>query len=332
MSEEKNITLGEWLDRWYALYAEPFLKPSTLVSYDCYIKKHIKPTIGDVKLSDIDGNFLQSYFNEQYKSGRIDKNGGLSEKTLYNIRMMLHAVFRKAYENDMIKKNYVEHITLPKVFRKEMRVLTTEEQAKVQHVLSSEQDEYTFGILLCLYTGMRVGELSALKWKNVDTINKTIKIRATLQRVMITDSDIGQKTKLILGTPKSQSSVRDIPITESVISEINRHKNYISRTLGTEALDLEHFVISRRYGYPIEPRTMQDAFKRVLKKANIADANFHALRHTFATRALEAGIDFKVLSQLLGHADISTTMNRYVHVLDDKKRTAMETILSQFLF
>ena len=309
MSEEKEITLGEWLDKWYALYAEPFLKPSTLVSYDCYIKKHIKPAIGDVLLADIDGNFLQSYFNEQYKAGRLDNNGGLSEKTLYNIRMMLHAAFRKAYENDMVKKNYVEHITLPKVFRREMRVLTVSEQSRLCHILATQQDAYTFGIQLCLFTGIRVGELSALKWKNVDIVNKTIKIRATLQRVMLTGSENGQKTELVIGTPKSQSSVRDIPVTDSVISEIDRHRGYISKTLGTEALGGEQYVLSRRYGYPIEPRTIQDAFKRVLKKADVADANFHALRHTFATRALEAGIDFKVLSQLLGHADISTTVN-----------------------
>ena len=110
------------------------------------------------------------------------------------------------------------------------------------------------------------------------------------------------------------------------------HKKLLSENFGSCIVSEEQFVITRQLDHPIEPRTMQDAFKRTLKYANVSDANFHSMRHTFATRALEAGIDFKVLSQLLGHADIATTMNRYAHVLDDKKRTAMETILSQFLF
>lgn len=328
----KTLTLGEWLDKWYALYVEPYLKQSTLVSYECYIRKHIKPFLGSIPLTDIDGMLLQNFFNEKYKSGRLDNRGGLSEKTLYNLRMMLHAVFRKALQNDLVQKNYVEHVLLPKVVHKEMRVLTLDEQNRIQSVLSTERDEYSFGILLCLSTGIRIGELCGLKWKDFDLERKPLKIRRTVQRLKNVDPDKKSKTSIVIGTPKSQASIRDIPFTDAIVTEIEIHKKLLSENFSSCIVSEEQFVITRQLNHPIEPRTMQDAFKITLKYANVSDANFHSMRHTFATRALEAGIDFKVLSQLLGHADIATTMNRYAHVLDDKKRTAMETILSQFLF
>lgn len=326
------FTFGEWLDKWYELYAIPYLKQSTLVSYDCYIRQHIKPSLGSIPLTDIDGMVLQNFFNEKYKSGRLDKRGGLSEKTLCNLRMMLHAVFRKALQNDLVQKNYVEHVLLPKVIHKEMRVLTLDEQNRIQSVLATERDEYSFGILLCLATGIRIGELCGLRWEDFDLERKILKIRRTVQRLKNVDPNSKCKTSIVIGTPKSQASIRDIPFTDAIISEIKMHQNLLNKKFGSSLISEDQFVITRQLDHPIEPRTMQDAFKRILKYANVHDANFHSLRHTFATRALEAGIDFKVLSQLLGHADIATTMNRYAHVLDDKKRTAMETILSQFLF
>ena len=125
------MPLGEWLDIWFELYAKPFLKKSTLVSYACYIKKHIKPFIGDVELSNLDGLLLQGFFNAKYKSGRLDNNGGLSEKTVLNIRQMLHAALKKACDNNLIPKNYVESVRLIKVSTPEMRVLSVDEQTRL---------------------------------------------------------------------------------------------------------------------------------------------------------------------------------------------------------
>ena len=135
-----EMTLGEWLDNWYTLYAKPFLKTSTLVSYNGYIEKHIKPFIGAVKLSDLNGIILQEFFNEKYVSGRLDNTGGLSEKTVLNIRQMLHAALRKALENGFISANYVEHVRLQKVSIPDMRVLSVEEQQRLITDLEIHKD------------------------------------------------------------------------------------------------------------------------------------------------------------------------------------------------
>lgn len=324
-----EMTLGEWLDNWYILYAKPFLKTSTLVSYNGYIEKHIKPFIGAVKLSDLNGIILQEFFNEKYVSGRLDHTGGLSEKTVLNIRQMLHAALRKALENGFVSANYVEHVRLQKVSIPDMRVLSVDEQQRLITALDNHQDEYSIGFILLLATGIRVGELCALKWSNIDFLKKIIKIRHTLQRLPNLNPDDVSKTIIVINSPKSERSLRDIFINDVIIEKLFSHRNYIMDKFGTECVTDNQFILTRKLNKPVEPRTVQDAFKRLLKRANVEDANLHSLRHTFATRAIEAGIDYKTLSLILGHADISTTMNRYAHVMDDTKRAAMEIILSQ---
>lgn len=167
-----EITLSEWLDTWYKLYAEPFLKSSTLVSYDCYIKKHIKPYIGDIKLSELNGIILQQFFNEKYESGKLNKSGGLSGKTVLNIRQMLHAALKKALENDLISKNHVEHVRLQRVKMPHTNVLALDEQKRLMAALDVNPSIYAIGIMICLTTGIRVGEVCALKWSNIDMQKK----------------------------------------------------------------------------------------------------------------------------------------------------------------
>lgn len=324
-----EMTLAEWLDTWYKLYAAPYLKTATLVSYDCYINKHIKPYLGDIKLSELNGLILQKFFNDKYQSGRLDKNGGLSKKTVLNIRQMLHAALKKALENDLIAKNYVEHVRLHKVTATEMRVLTIDEQNRLLAVLNQHPNEYAIGVFLCLSTGIRVGEVCALRWSNVDYLRKVIKIRQTLQRLPNLNTNANQKTVIVINSPKSEKSIRDIFINDMLLEKLNTHREYIATRFGSQCTTEDQFILTRQVNKPVEPRTMQDAFKRFLKLAGIDEVNFHTLRHTFATRALESGIDYKTLSTILGHADITTTMNRYAHVLDDTKKAAMDKILSQ---
>ena len=322
-----NMTLSEWLQKWFNLYSKPNIKQSTAVSYECYIRKHISPLIGDIQMKDINLDTMQNFFNK--------KSSELSPKSISNIRMMLHKAFKIAVINDLISKNYIEYVTLPKVIQPEMRVLTRSEQSKLLISIRSTDEPYAFGIFLCLTTGLRIGELCALTWSDIDFINSQLKVRHTLQRLMrlddYSDGDFKHTTKIYVGTPKSTASIRNIPLDTTIMNEILNHKENMERLYGNAITSPTEYLITRRLGYPTEPKTLQDYFKYLIEISGIEKANFHALRHTFATRALEAGIDFKTLSVLLGHSDINVTMNRYAHVLENTKREAMNSIISVIL-
>lgn len=318
-----KITLSEWLKKWFSLYSKPNIKHSTAVSYECYIRKHISPAIGNVYMESINLDTLQTFFNE--------KSQELSPKSVSNIRMMLHAAFKIANLNDLIKKNYIEYVTIPKVIQKEMRVFTRAEQEKLLITIDHTDEPYAFGIFLCLTTGIRVGELCALTWSDIDFANKKLKIRRTLQRLMTLDDESDAKTKIYIDTPKSISSIRDIPLNTDIMANIEKHQENMVRHYGYGILSSDEFMVTHRYNAPCEPKTIQEYFKKIVDYSGIPNANFHALRHTFATRALEAGVDFKTLSVLLGHSDINVTMNRYAHVLEDTRRKAMDNITAVIL-
>ncbi|MBQ6211851.1 MAG: site-specific integrase [Ruminococcus sp.] len=321
---KKKITLNDWLKKWFTLYSKPNVKHSTAVSYECYIRKHIIPEIGNVYMDRMDLDTLQNFFNA--------KSRELSPKSVSNIRMMMHAAFKIANLNDLISKNYIEYVTIPKVIKKEMRVFTRVEQSKLLITIVNTDEPYAFGIFLCLTTGIRIGELCALTWDDIDFVNNKLKIRRTLQRLMTLDDDISEtKTKIYIDTPKSTSSIRDIPLSDEIMDHIQKHKDNMKKQYGDSILSPTEFIITHRLGAPCEPKTLQEYFKTVLEYSGISKANFHALRHTFATRALEAGVDFKTLSVILGHSDINVTMNRYAHVLDDTRRKAMNNITSVIL-
>lgn len=322
---KKKITLKEWLTEWFEIYSKPNIKHSTAVSYECYIRKHLASSeIGEMPMKDISLKDLQRFFN--------NKINELSPKSILNIRMMLHCAFEVAYLNDLVKKNYVEYVKLQPVPKKEMRVLTRSEQHKLLVTITNADEPYAFGIFLCLTTGIRIGELCGLKWEHVDLENGVIKIRQTLQRLMKLEDD-GQKnkTKIYIGTPKSSASTRDIPIGDDILEAFQKHQNYMCKLFGEKSITSDKFVVTNSCNRSTEPKSIQKYFKNILEYSGIETANLHALRHTFATRALEAGVDFKTLSVLLGHSDISVTMNRYAHVLDEPKREAMENITSVIL-
>lgn len=269
-------------------------------------------------------DLFQKFFNEKAENGRLDGKGGLSEKTLRNMYTMLSTSLKQAYENSLIKKNFVELVKLPKVTKKEMRVLTLSEEQKLLNAIKASEERYKIGVLICLCTGIRVGELCGLQWQDIDEVNHVLSIRRTLNRLPTMDKSKG-KTELVIGTPKSDKSIRNIPLPMFLIDNIREYKvqRDAEKAVAGDIYDKRGFIICNEIGQPVEPRTMEDVFKRLLVSADVSKANFHALRHTFATRAVESGVDIKTLSELLGHADVSTTLNRYAHSLDEQKRKAM---------
>ena len=197
----------------------------------------------------------------------------------------------------------------------EMRVLTASEQAALLGVLFSDMDLYKLGVLLCLYTGIRIGELCALRWENISLAEGVVKIRETMQRIPDTSPSTAKKTKLICTQPKSKKSIRDIPVPAWLINILSSYQTSPGACFLTGKPD--KFT---------EPRTMQNHFKRYLCEANIQPANYHSLRHTFATRCVELGFDIKTLSEILGHTNVNITLNRYVHSSMALKTSNMEKL------
>jgi integrase len=195
-----------------------------------------------------------------------------------------------------------------------MRVLSRQEQSSLEAVLTTDTDMFKVGMLLCLYTGLRIGEVCALRWQDISPDYETLSVRQTLQRIKNVSGD-GDKTKIHIDTPKSLRSVRDIPIPK-----------FMSPYLRDYARDGRTYFLGTGDGVYTEPRTLQNHFVRNVKAANINPANYHSLRHTFATRCVEAGVDIKSLSEMLGHSSVNMTLNRYVHSSFDQKREGMNKL------
>ncbi len=336
MLDSTNMTLEQWLNKWLEVYSKPNTKQSTFISYEGYVRGHIIPKIGKLKLTQINAEILQDFFNSEYENGRLDGKGGVSEKTLRNMRNMFHYALQQACDNNLIQKNYVEQVKLPKVPQKEMRVLDDYEQFQLCTELNKTDERFGIGVYLALHTGMRIGEICVLHWDDVDISldGGVVRVRRTLGRLMKYPDRSGKtkegeaSTEIVETPPKSQKSVRDIPIDESVCEVLREYRNKIftERAKCAEVYDKTGYVVCTEIGTHIEPKTLSDTYGRILKDVGIKDANFHSLRHTFATNAIKLGIDPKTVSELLGHADVSVTLNRYAHSFDEQKRQAMKKI------
>ena len=323
--ETSKLTLGEWLDIWFKEYTIG-IKQSTRVSYDGYINSHIKPVIGQLMLSKLNTDTLQAFFNDKHRNGRLDGKGGLEPKTLRNMRNMLRQALEQAVNSDRISKNPINGVRLPPVSKKPIRVLSMDEQNAV--VNASYTERHGFCVRLALDTGMREGELCGLHWTDIDFKEKVIKIGRTLQRLKSLDDSSPNKTEIVIDSPKTQKSRRDIPLSDNIMKDLlNFKKAQTEEKLlwGCGYRDMG-FIFAQDVGWYTEPRTMQDMFKRVIGCAGIDDAPFHALRHTFATRALEEGIAAKVVSDILGHSTVAITLDLYSHVLLETKRDAINRI------
>jgi integrase len=288
------------------------VKPSTYAEYTAMLSLHILPLLGKRKVQDLTAVDISLFAKMKLENGRSDGKGGLSVKRVRDILSIVKAIVDFAYSEHIINSKL--KITYPKLQQRTMRVLTRQEQTSLEMVLTANLDIYKLGILLCLYTGIRIGEVCALRWQDISADFDTLSIRQTLQRVKNTDEE-GGKTRILIDSPKSQRSVREIPIPKFISSCL---RSFVSKN--------RQFFLATKDILHTEPRTMQNHFARSTKAANIKDANFHTLRHTFATRCIEAGVDIKSLSEMLGHASVNITLNRYVHSSFDQKREGMNKL------
>ncbi len=294
------------------------IKESTFAKYSQIIDSHIRPALGEFPLDKISTQLIEGFIQQQLLSGRLDDKGGLSPKTVTDMLTIIKESIGYARDNEIAVICNLQKITVKKKER-EMRVLTSAEQEALVRVLLDDMDQYKFGVMLSLYTGIRVGELCALQWENLCLPSATLKVRKTMQRIQ--DKTVGatSKTKVIITGPKSQCAIRDIPLPAFVL-DLARPFESSPKT----------FVLSGGKGRYVEPRTMQNRFKQYIKDSGIADANYHSTRHTFATRCVEVGFDIKTLSEILGHANVNITLNRYVHSSFELKCSNMKKLSLPF--
>lgn len=294
-----KLTFRDAAQQWL-LSAKLRVKPSSYANYQNIVNKHLLPALGGAYMMNLTTAKINNFILQKLHSGRLNGKGGLSTKTVRDIMTVFRSISSYAAKEYNIREIY---FTMPKTEQKKIEVLNTDERNRLAFYLKENMNRTNAAVLLCLFTGLRVGELCGLQWRDIDLKNGMISVSRTVQRVNLSGT-----SKVIVGSPKSRSSARSIPIPEFVTATLTSIK-------GTE----DTYLITGT-AKPIEPRTMQNRFHKILKECGLRNINFHILRHTYATVCIEHGFDSKTLSELLGHADASITLNRYVHSSMQMKR------------
>ncbi|GHU58842.1 site-specific integrase [Clostridia bacterium] len=284
----------------YIRDSQLLLKPSTCSAYERYLEKNVKPFFKDVRCDRLTEELMQDFVNRQLENG-------LSVATVQSIFSFVKAGIKTVPKS-------VFKVKFPKYSKKEIEIFSIEEQKSLETAVSAAEPIDHIGVMLSLYTGIRIGELCGLMWDDIVFERQQLNVNRTVQRVKA-EADSENKTKVDLLTPKSESSVRSIPLQKFIIEMMKEHR---SGSSGKYVLTCGN--------NPVEPRIYQRRFNKLLKSAGLRELNFHALRHTFSTRALEKGVDYKTLSELLGHASPIITMKTYAHSLDEHKRMSMEAL------
>ena len=301
----RNVTFSKWAKHWLENELLGSVKPSSYQVYCHQIQKRLLPTLGGYALSELTPTVIHSFVEEL-------KVSGLAANSIKSICRLLSAVLRYAQEEGMITQNPCRKMKLQLMQSAEQRVLSREEQEVLRGLPEGHEE---LSALLALYTGMRLGEVCALKWTDIDWKKQTITIRRTAQRVARMTLASGRKTMLIVGPPKSVRSQRVLPIPAFLMERLKKR-------MATETSEYV-FGISN---HAAEPRTLQRRFQRLMRSLGITGAHFHTLRHSFATRLLELGVDIKTVSVLLGHSSAKTTLDFYAHSLIERQRSAMELL------
>lgn len=308
----ENISFRQVVQEWLVQHRSN-VKESTYAHYVNVVEKQILPVLGDCYISSLDKNQLQYFLKIKLANGRLDGAGGLSPKTVSDMRSILAQIFNYAQEKCYISAA----ISLPSISVKksQINVLTKNEQKKLEKVLFGNTEPICLGILISLYAGLRIGEVCALQWRDFNFEEGTIHINKTVIRINDSDPDACTKTKILIQKPKTPCAVRTIPLPLFLVDYFRQQQraSNIYLLTGTEKF--------------FEPRSCLKKYKRILKKAGLNDYTFHMLRHTFATRCIENDFDIKCLSEIMGHSSVSITMQRYVHPSMDLKRQQMNRLV-----
>ena len=288
-----KVVLTEWLAA-----VQLRVKPSTYANYCMKVEKHILPEFGALRYEQLTADRVHRFIQEKLASG-------LSAKYVSDIVILLKSM-AKYITRVHGYPNMMEHVVLPKVEQRELNLLTQPEQKRLFAFLIGNLNSTTLCILLSLYLGLRIGEVCGLMWGDIDFEKSILTVRRTVQRIC---ADHG--TRIVIGTPKSKASRRTIPIPSFLLRLLRRLRK-----------DDTYYLLSGQKTV-VEPRTLQRRFQSILQKSNLPSQGYHCLRHVFATNSLRLGFDVRTLSEILGHASVSTTLSRYVHSSLERKAECM---------
>lgn len=288
-----------------------FVKESTYSAYCLLLTNHIVPFFGN----------KEEFTEADVQQFALDSlSDGLSEKTVKDIIVVIKMIQKFGVKNKLMPLNQIDVLFPSKTSKKSLDIMSKDNQKRLFEYLKENFSFKNLGIVICLCTGLRIGELCALKWNSFDMDNNIIKIRHTVQRIYVVDEE-AHYTKIVVNEPKTKESNRDIPLSSELIKIIKPLMKVVN---------CEFYVLSNEEK-PIEPRTYRNYYKRVLKLLDIPYLKFHGLRHSFATRCIESKNSVKTVSVILGHSNITTTMNLYVHPDNAEKKRCIEKMLKDIL-
>lgn len=313
--DSENLTLGEYLDRWLNTSVRGTVRQSTFDRYEIALRVHIKPALGNLKLKKLAPVHLQGFYQD-----RLD--AGCAPASVYKLHAVLHKALSQALKWNMVPRNIAEVVTAPRPAPEEMRTLSREESRRLLRAAQGERLEALY--VLAIHTGMRQGELLALKWQDIDLENATLSVRRTLTK---------RGGRLLLGEPKTKKSIRTITLTECAVQALQGHLRRQMEHI-EQVGDLYQdrgLIFTSEVGTLINPTNLRKrSFAPLLKKAGVPRVRFHDLRHTCATLLLGSNVHPKYVQELLGHANIAITLDTYSHVIPgmgDHTARAIEQML-----
>jgi len=320
--DDGAITIEEWIEKWLNIYKINEIKPSTYEKYNGLLKNYIKDTIiGKIKLKDLKGMHLQKFYNDLI--GKDRKTPSLVK----SLNKMIGSALSHAQKENYAIINAAKAVIIPKVIQKsKIDFFTVEEQKDFLNIMKNNRLESFY--ISAFGTGMRLGELLALRWADIDFDGCTINVNKSLRRIQDLNQDNGKRTKLIEQSPKTESSNRIIPLPMLVVKSLKVHKEKqaIEKNLVGDLYENNEFVFCTEFGKPLDARNVRRAYERALSRANIKYRKFHSIRHTYATRLFENSVPIKTVQSLLGHRNFNTTLDIYTHVTENEKLKGVEAL------
>ena len=305
-TNQTNMKYIDWLNQWLENYVHPSVKIRTYERYKLIIEQHIKDNIGSRELDELSPLVLQEFITGLLRNGNCKTGKGLSANSVNAVISVIQSSLKTAHLVGLMKEYTADKLKRPKLTEKPVECFTLTEQKRIEQAILNGKKDKLYGIILCLYSGLRIGELIALQWSDIDFVKGILTVSKSCH---------DGKGGLIIDEPKTTTSRRVIPLPKQLLPILK----------GVKKKSDSPFVVSAN-GKSVYVRSYQRSFELLLKKLNIPHKGFHSLRHTFATRALECGMDVKTLSEILGHKNPTVTLNRYVHSLMEHKADMMNRL------